>query len=84
MFQLMDKKIITILPKLFLLNWPFDISSHNSESHAKMIAVLCLLFELSPMYTNVCSAFNIINFKSRDLSFFTMLLLLSAEFFCML
>ena len=30
MFKLMGKKIITILRKLFLLNWPYDISDDKS------------------------------------------------------
>ena len=30
MFKLMGKKIITILLKIFLLNWPYDISDDKS------------------------------------------------------
>ena len=33
MFKLMDKKIIAILRKLFLLNWPYEVQNLTSSSN---------------------------------------------------
>ena len=34
MFKLMDKKIIIILRKLFLLNWPYDFNGFIAETRS--------------------------------------------------
>ena len=41
MFKLMDKKIITILCKLFLLNWPYDLLYFFSRLDAKVGEMVC-------------------------------------------
>ena len=35
MFKLMDKKIIAILRKLFLLNWPYEFATTISARNVK-------------------------------------------------
>ena len=41
MFKLMDKKINTILPKLFLLNWPYNYSFYQFHIFSIIYNLFC-------------------------------------------
>ena len=42
MFKLMDKKIVAILSKLFLLNWPYDLFNFYGKNNVLTI-LKCLI-----------------------------------------
>ena len=41
MFKLMDKKVIAILPKLFLLNWPYESSFYQFHIFSIIYNLFC-------------------------------------------
>ena len=47
MFKLIDKKIVAILLKLFLLNWPYDIEGTAFSFYTNIVAKNFKAFQLS-------------------------------------